>query len=209
MIVADNYTFRIMNAGHFHQPVAVLRSGTTCQIQGTQQKTSRANRLLSQHKRVALTCLVFQEYVLKVLVCFRSTALLWKGDRQAGQTPNQFLVVQIRHQIPLAVGHLDILEAWRCRRFLPVSFLASSPPALSWAISARLAGHLARHFRARSPTFGSLCWLLRSGIVCAQANSVLAQRGFYHRGWRPYTCARMSGAGAGGVSTPLGPCCLK
>lgn len=62
---------------------------------------SRTNCLLSHRARVALTHLVFQENVqenvLKVLVCFGRTALVCRDDKQAGSTPNQFSVMQVRH----------------------------------------------------------------------------------------------------------------
>lgn len=73
-----------MNAGSFRHPVAVFHSGSTCQLQGTQQKISHMQiaSSLSLHLGWSYPSGVSGEGSQSASV-LQSTALAWRHDRQA------------------------------------------------------------------------------------------------------------------------------
>ena len=89
-----------MNAGSFHQPVAVLHSGRTCQIQGTQQKTSYAQIASSLTTLALLLPIWYFRRMFSKCCCASGVQLLF------GEMTGRL----VRHQIPLTIGHLDTLE---------------------------------------------------------------------------------------------------
>lgn len=180
-----------MNTGSFHQPVTVLHSGRTCWIQCTQQKTSHV-QISSSLTTLVLLLPVWYFRKMFSRCCCASWVQLSFGE-MSGRPVRHKMSFQLCRldtkshncRTPGDLGGLEVLEI--STSFSPCFQPSNLQLGNKWATWSDI-------FIACLPTFPSLCYYLRSRTVCAQADSMPAQWGFHHRGWRPCTCIWMFGA---------------